>query len=595
MNARNPILILECANAHGGDLKTLYDTVEKFSSIQYPVKHIKFQPFHPDALALPDYEWYPIYKSLSFSIDEWSKIISFSSERYVGVWLDIFDLYGVEILFKNMSSIHGVKLQASVLENAEVFEAIKKVEINRIDLILNVSGHGLNKIYDLIGLFEGLNPRRIILQIGFQSYPTKVEDAGLQKIDILRASFPNYPICIADHTAPDNMLSMLIPLLAHARGCTHIEKHIILKRMGSKYDFQSSLNFDEMQLFSRYTIEASKSLNGRFISIAEMDYLNKSIELPVTKMRLRQGSMVSDKKVIYRRTSQSGLTFSEIREIQRKGHVMASDLRKSSTIVRSNFRKARVGVFVACRLKSTRLKNKALLTIGEKTSLEWCLDHCKKFNGADIVLLATSTEDEDMPLCKYAKQCGVELFTGHPDDVIRRYLDAAKLHDIDVIVRVTADCPFVSSDIFEILLDDHFSSGADYTCASNACVGSACEIYNRSALEEVMAHVKEATYSEYMTWYMKNNQHLFDVRSVDLPDHLSGDYRLTLDFQDDLDMFNRLIAEIEKDGATMDLATIIKTLDANPEISAMNQSIPLKYVVDSELIALLNEKTFINV
>jgi sialic acid synthase SpsE len=52
MESNSPILIFECANSHGGDFDILKSTIETYQSINYPVKHIKFQAFHPDTISL---------------------------------------------------------------------------------------------------------------------------------------------------------------------------------------------------------------------------------------------------------------------------------------------------------------------------------------------------------------------------------------------------------------------------------------------------------------------------------------------------------------------------------------------------------------
>ena len=99
----NPILIFECANAHGGDLDVLLKTIISFSSVKYNKKHIKFQPFHPETISLDDFSWHKIYHQLKFKDTEWEKIIELASNNYNGVWLDLFDLFGVEILKENFN------------------------------------------------------------------------------------------------------------------------------------------------------------------------------------------------------------------------------------------------------------------------------------------------------------------------------------------------------------------------------------------------------------------------------------------------------------------------------------------------------------
>ena len=68
MKSKLPILIFECANAHAGNFDLLKSTIKEFSSIDYPKKHIKFQPFHPDTIALEDFSWHETYKKLMIKI-----------------------------------------------------------------------------------------------------------------------------------------------------------------------------------------------------------------------------------------------------------------------------------------------------------------------------------------------------------------------------------------------------------------------------------------------------------------------------------------------------------------------------------------------
>ncbi len=70
------------------------------------------------------------------------------------------------------------------------------------------------------------------------------------------------------------------------------------------------------------------------------------------------------------------------------------------------------------------------------------------------------------------------------------------------------------------------------------------------------------------------------------------DYRLTLDYEEDLILFNKIHDHfIAKDKKAYELSDILTFLDANPEIAAINKDCQLKYKTDQALIKLLNEKT----
>jgi len=97
-----------------------------------------------------------------------------------------------------------------------------------------------------------------------------------------------------------------------------------------------------------------------------------------------------------------------------------------------------------------------------------------------------------------------------------------------------------------------------------------------------------------MTLYMVKNPSIFKVNKIDLPASLVRDYRLTLDYQEDLDMFNALFQELAKQNLDSSLINVFKILDAQPEIAKINAHKTLVYKTDQDLIKLLNEKTTIS-
>src|SRR5690606_37967273 len=133
-----------------------------------------------------------------------------------------------------------------------------------------------------------------------------------------------------------------------------------------------------------------------------------------------------------------------------------------NTLQREQFRKARIGIAVVCRMKSTRLPKKAILKIGDLPSVEYCLRNVLKLENVDKVVLATSTNQADAILEGYTYIDDVGFYKGDPEDVMQRVLDVAKKYDLDIICRLTADMPLVSNEIFQESLTSHFNEGADY-------------------------------------------------------------------------------------------------------------------------------------
>ena len=584
--------IIEVANTHGGNKDYVMSLIDEFSLFEG--HGMKFQPLHPDKIATSDFTWYPVYQELMFSPKEWNEIIK-KAAITKKVWLDLFDTYGTQILEENLQLIFGIKLQASVLYNEHVIQELTKIDCSDKKLIVNISAIEKDEIQERLDYLKStINPEEILIEVGFQSYPTELVDSGLVKLSYLKEYFSN-PIVFADHIDGKLDDAIILPLIASLNGASYIEKHVMHSSLETKYDYFSSITID---IYTKLVekIKNYKELEGKsFINKKEQTYLINSIQKPIAARNISKGKgicMISDLE--YRRSNQTGLSALEIKNLISNGYILARNVKKGETFKREYFKKAVIAVVIAGRLKSSRLKRKALLPIGEITSVEKCIQSCLKLPDTSYTILATSINEEDAELEQFTYSPQVIFHTGHPDDVIQRYLDIVNKLNIDIIYRVTADMPYVSEKVAEILLRKHFLQGADYTSAVEAAVGTAPEVINVQALREVKQHFPNADYSEYMTWYFQNNKEHFRVQLVDLPKDLIRNYRLTLDYQEDLDLFNKIQCYLDENKLPESIENIFAYLDANPEIAGLNSHITLKYKTDAELIATLNRVTKIS-
>jgi len=585
-------LLFEIANSCAGSSKLIEKLIDSLS--QEKNRGIKFQVYKYSEIALPDYEWYPVYKQTFISAENWKNIFTHTKSKGFDIWIDVFDLYSVEVLKNNMSMVTGIKLQSSVLNNLKVLNALSEtIKGGKVKVMLNIAGRNLSNIKELLAdIKSSYFDNEIILQAGFQGYPTDKEDLTVSKVQILKSEFPNITISYADHVDGSSPLAFDIPVFAVLAGAEHIEKHVCLDRKNTKYDFQSAIEPYECDLLIYKLNDVEKILGTKFIPDKEANYLKTTIEKPIASGNLRAGDVINFKNFDFRRTGQEGLTVAEIKEYIRKRYVLSKDIKVGSTIKKNDLKKARVGVIIACRMKSTRLKHKAILPIQGLSSIERCIINAKKIKSADEIILATSTLEEDQILVKYAKKHGIKFFAGDPEDVILRYLGVTEKYNLDVAIRVTGDCPIVSYEMAEFLLQKHFERGNDYTGPKEYATGQNSEIYSVNTLKRVIEYLGDARHSEYMTWYMITNKDIFQVDMHDLPKEWIRNYRLTLDVQEDLDMFNALFEKLGK--KEVSIKNVFAVVDKNPWIHELNDAMVLKYVSDKKLIAMLNKETKIN-
>jgi len=586
-----PHIICEVANVHGGSPEYIKELITKFSTIDYDNLGIKFQVFKYDLISMSDFPYFNIYKELFIDEDTWKDIFALAKTKFKKTWIDIFDLYGVEFLKSNMKLVDGIKLQSSVLDNYEIFSALKTLDLSQTALVINVSGNEISQIEQILLEFKQLNPLFLCIQLGFQVFPSQSKDISINKIRTIKACFPELKLSYADHWDADIKYSQFLPGVLMNLSIDIIEKHICLERKSAKYDGYSSLELDEFNNLLGFIKELTIMNEQGFITETEKIYLSNSIQKPIIKKSLFSGQLISKSDLYYRRTSLDGLTWNQINTFQKQFYIVDHDLKENTAINLSNLKSANIAVIIAGRMKSSRLKKKAHALINEVPSIEMCINSCKKIKSASKVILASSTLEDDAVLEQNAINCNVPFWKGDPNDVIKRYIGAIDNHKIDVFIRVTADCPIVSAELAEILLKSHFENGADYTAAYDGAVGSLCEIYNSEAIKRVIKIKGEAEYSEYMTWYMRNNSDIFKVNLINLDEKYLRNYRLTLDYEEDLIMFNKLFEKLNEQKLDSSLLNVFKILDENPEIAAINNNIGLVYKTDQKLIDLLNEKT----
>lgn len=591
MNKNKPYIIIETANCHGGNIEYVYDLLDTFS--QFENTGIKFQPFKYDEISTEEYEGYSLYQELFFKENEWRDLIDKAKVNHE-VWLDLFDNYSITILRKNIESVRGIKLQASILENINLLEELGNMDLSRQLLIINISGYHLDKIKQLSNdIVNLINCEKFILQVGFQGYPTKILDSGLMKIQKLKENF-DYPISYADHIEGTLPEATLIPQIAYSLGADIIEKHVMLTDRETKYDYFSSITLEKFSYLYSTLSDLYGIANSIFITKEENVYLSKSKQIPILRNSKSPRQLISIKDDLeYKRSNQKGIYLDKIKEFTSNLMLLDSTLSKGAALLESNFRKAKIGVIIACRMKSTRLRSKALRKIGNLASVEFCIKNALRFDNVDEIILATSNLNEDLVLKDHTFDDEVTFFRGHPIDVMQRYIDAAEERGIDVIIRVTADMPFISNNILQVLLESHFDKGADYTVANEAAVGTNLEIINVDALKRMKSYFPTADYSEYMTFYFKNNPDYFKLNYVDLSTEYIRDYRLTLDYEEDLKLFNLIDTKLSSTNQHYDLFDIFRFLDNNPEYRKINSSKVLNYKTNNELIQLLNQKTTI--
>jgi len=180
-----------------------------------------------------------------------------------------------------------------------------------------------------------------------------------------------------------------------------------------------------------------------------------------------------------------------------------------------------VVAIVQARMGSTRLPNKVMKLINGKPMIELLLSRLSQAKLVNKIVVATTTDKKNMPLVEHVAGLGYACEQGSENDVLERYLQAARKHQADVIIRITGDCPLVDPALVDKTLQAFNSQQVDYL--SNVAPatypdGLDIEIFTLKALEQAIAETQAEFDHEHVTSYLRSSGKFTNASSVNEED-----------------------------------------------------------------------------
>lgn len=234
---------------------------------------------------------------------------------------------------------------------------------------------------------------------------------------------------------------------------------------------------------------------------------------------------------------------------------------------------AKVFILVSARMRSERCPGKAVALLAGKPLLEHLLDRLASIAGPSRVVLATSTSPENDVLVPIADRVGARVFRGDEDDVLGRYLAAARELDAEHVVRVTGDNPLTDLPLIASLVRRHLEKGSDYTYVPGDALlmGILSEVVSRRALARSHEEGEDRHRSELVTLYIKEHPERFHIEKTTLPAELYRPrLRLTVDEPDDVVLMERIFDRLYRPGNALQTIEAVRLLEAEPELAALN-------------------------
>jgi spore coat polysaccharide biosynthesis protein SpsF (cytidylyltransferase family) len=194
----------------------------------------------------------------------------------------------------------------------------------------------------------------------------------------------------------------------------------------------------------------------------------------------------------------------------------------------------------------------------------------------DEVVVATTTEPEDDAIVALVSELGFRSWRGPLQDVLTRYVGAARMAEATTVVRVTSDCPFIDPGLVDETLATWPRPGVDYLGFDGYPRGLDHETMTMAALLRADAEAKLDYERVHVTPYLYRNAGIFRIEAIGHEPNLTH-HRWCVDTPDDL-AFVREVARRLGPGDAFDWRAVRALVEGDAGLMAMNAHVRQKVV-----------------
>ena len=321
----SPVLyIAEISANHLGSLNRAHELVEAAASAG--ANAVKFQTYTPDTMTLniPEFSvieghelWsgrnlYSLYAEAMTPWEWHPELFAHCRELGVVPFSSPFDATAVALL----ESLDSQMYKIASLETSD-HALIKLVAETGKPVIISTGATELEEIDDLVEVFRETGNQNLTLLVCTSSYPSRPEDAHLNRIKFLRDRY-RVKVGLSDHS-----LGIGVSVAAIALGAEVIEKHITLKRLDGGADGEFSMEPDEFKQLVSAGNTAKASLGNSDWSMQDSEKESRRLRRSLYIVEnVSEGDRVTEKNVRAIRPG-AGLSPKHLSEIIGK-HFVAS-------------------------------------------------------------------------------------------------------------------------------------------------------------------------------------------------------------------------------------------------------------------------------
>ena len=122
---------------------------------------------------------------------------------------------------------------------------------------------------------------------------------------------------------------------------------------------------------------------------------------------------------------------------------------------------------IQARCGSSRLPNKILKLIQDKTILELILERISRAKFISQIIVATTESIQDDIIVEICNNLGYSCYRGSTEDLLSRHYNAVKELDADEIIKIPSDCPLIDPSIIDKVITYYQQNKDNFDFVSN--------------------------------------------------------------------------------------------------------------------------------
>ena len=228
-------------------------------------------------------------------------------------------------------------------------------------------------------------------------------------------------------------------------------------------------------------------------------------------------------------------------------------------------------ILITVRLKSKRLKRKALLKLGNLKLVQHQIKRLKRNFPPKNIIIITSKKKEDLILKKIAMKEKIQFYQGQSNDVLKRMFGAATKFNLTNFINCTGDNPFVDPFYAKKIYEYHMKKKFDFTTTKKLPIGVYSFVVKTKALEKVIKSKRKRDTEIWSKFFLSSKKYKCGIFNNIKKKHKNLSLRLTIDEFDDYLLAQKIIKLTNKNIPSLD--EILKCFIKYPYLKQINSKI----------------------